>query len=62
MSQAARTLIYGARDRAGLWAEGSLTRRASTEIERQALLSLWSLRRTAVEISKMALGVGQSAK
>jgi hypothetical protein len=62
MSQAARTLIYGARDRAGLWAEGSLTRRASTEIERQALLSLWSLRRTAVELSKMALGVRQSAK
>ncbi|HVJ79114.1 MAG TPA: HAD family hydrolase [Hyphomicrobium sp.] len=62
MSQAARTLIYGARDRAGLWAEGSMTRRASTEIERQALLSLWSLRRMAVELSKMALGVGQSAK
>jgi hypothetical protein len=39
-----------------------MTRRASTEIERQALLSLWSLRRMAVELSKMALGVGQSAK
>lgn len=62
MSQVASTLIYGARDRAGLWAEGSLTRRASTTIERQALLSLWSLRRAAVEISKRALGAGQIAK
>jgi len=62
MSQAASALIYGTRDRAGLWAEGSLTRRASTEIERHALLSLWSLRRTAVEIAKMALGAGQTKK
>src|SRR6185312_1397426 len=53
--QAASTLVYGARERAGLWAEGSLTRRSSTMFERQALLSLWSLRRVAADVSKMAL-------
>lgn len=56
IGQTASTLIYGARERVGFWAEGSLTRRSSTMLERQALLSLWSLRRVAVDVSKRAFG------
>jgi FMN phosphatase YigB (HAD superfamily) len=60
VGQVANTLVYGARgEGAGLWAEGSLTRRSSTMFERQALLSLWSLRRVAADVSKMALGSGR---
>jgi FMN phosphatase YigB (HAD superfamily) len=59
IGQAASTLIYGARKSGGLWAEGSLTRRSSTSLERHALLSLWSLRRTVVELSKLTVGAGR---
>jgi FMN phosphatase YigB (HAD superfamily) len=59
IGEAASTLLYGARERAGLWAEGSLTRRSSTMLERQTLLSLWNLRRVAVEVSTKAFGTGR---